>query len=145
MIRFIQQSIRLCSNQQSLKAKQEEQQLQHQQPNKVTNAADYHISKAINSEFWNIVPEPLVHSPDVGQQFYASQLTVRLATPEQLQPKPDNDDDVLFGKQFTDHMLKIYYHKSLGGWQKPQITPLENLVMHPAAKVLHYAVEVIII
>ncbi|XP_062141957.1 branched-chain-amino-acid aminotransferase, cytosolic-like [Drosophila sulfurigaster albostrigata] len=38
-------------------------------------------------------------------------------------------------------MLKIYYHKSLGGWQKPEITPLENLVMHPAAKVLHYAVE----
>ncbi|XP_060665708.1 branched-chain-amino-acid aminotransferase-like [Drosophila nasuta] len=46
-----------------------------------------------------------------------------------------------FGKLFTDHMLKIYYHKSLGGWQKPEITPLENLVMLPNAKVLHYAVE----
>lgn len=67
---------------------------------------------------------------------------MRLATPQQLQPKPDNDEELGFGKLFTDHMLKIYYHKSLGGWQKPEITPLENLVMHPAAKVLHYAVEV---
>lgn len=47
-----------------------------------------------------------------------------------------------FGKYFTDHMMKVYHHRSLGGWQKPEITPLENLVLHPAAKVLHYAVEV---
>lgn len=39
-------------------------------------------------------------------------------------------------------MLKVFWHKSLGGWQKPEITPMENLVIHPAAKVLHYAVEV---
>lgn len=39
-------------------------------------------------------------------------------------------------------MLKILWHRSLGGWQKPEITPMENLVIHPAAKVLHYAVEV---
>lgn len=120
--------MRLCSsNQQSFKAKQD---------------SDYHLSKIINSELWNEVPEPLEHDPDVGQQFQASQLSVRLATPEQLHPKPDNADDLLFGKQFTDHMLKIYHHQSLGGWQKPQITPLENIVVHPAAKVLHYAVEV---
>lgn len=44
-----------------------------------------------------------------------------------------------------DHMLKIYYHEALGGWQIPEITPLENLVLHPASKVLHYAIEVRII
>lgn len=66
---------------------------------------------------------------------------VRLAAPHQLQPKPDADA-LSFGKNFTDHMLKVFWHRSLGGWQKPEITPLENLVMHPAAKVLHYAVEV---
>jgi len=38
-------------------------------------------------------------------------------------------------------MIKIFWHKSLGGWQKPEITPMENLVIHPAAKVLHYALE----
>lgn len=73
--------------------------------------------------------------------FQASDLRVRLASPTQLQPKPEVDD-LAFGKFFTDHMLKILWHRSLGGWQKPEITPMENLVIHPAAKVLHYAVEV---
>lgn len=68
-------------------------------------------------------------------------MRVRLANPTQLQPKPEVDD-LIFGKHFTDHMLKISYHKRLGGWQVPEIMPLENLVLHPAAKVFHYAVEV---
>lgn len=68
-------------------------------------------------------------------------MRVRLANPTQLQPKPEVDD-LIFGKHFTDHMLKISYHKRLGGWQAPEIMPLENLVLHPAAKVFHYAVEV---
>lgn len=70
-----------------------------------------------------------------------SQLSVRLAAPHQLNPKPEADD-LVFGKHFTDHMLKIAYHRRLGGWQTPEIMPLENLVLHPAAKVFHYAVEV---
>ena len=70
-----------------------------------------------------------------------SDLSVRLAAPDQLQPKP-NVSELAFGKFFTDHMLKIFYYEALGGWQMPEITPLENLVLHPAAKVLHYAVEV---
>lgn len=73
--------------------------------------------------------------------FQGSDLYVRLATPSQLQEKPDADA-LSFGKLFTDHMLKIFWHKNLGGWQKPEITPMENLTIHPAAKVLHYAVEV---
>lgn len=70
-----------------------------------------------------------------------SQLSVRLAAPHQLNPKPEADD-LVFGKHFTDHMLKIAYHRRLGGWQTPEIMPMENLVLHPAAKVFHYAVEV---
>ncbi|XP_058789122.1 branched-chain-amino-acid aminotransferase, cytosolic [Phymastichus coffea] len=72
--------------------------------------------------------------------FKYADLSVRLAAPGQVQPKP-NVSDLAFGKYFTDHMLKIYYHEALGGWQIPEITPLENLVLHPAAKVLHYAIE----
>lgn len=68
-------------------------------------------------------------------------MAVRLAAPHQLNPKPEADD-LVFGKHFTDHMLKIAYHRRLGGWQTPEIMPLENLVLHPAAKVFHYAVEV---
>ncbi|XP_053977866.1 branched-chain-amino-acid aminotransferase, cytosolic [Hylaeus volcanicus] len=74
------------------------------------------------------------------RSFKYADLSVRLAGPEQLQPKP-NVSDLSFGKYFTDHMLKIFYHEALGGWQMPEITPLENLVLHPASKVLHYAVE----
>lgn len=80
----------------------------------------------------------LVHSKDVGNMFNYSDLQVRLAAPHQLQPKPD---ELSFGKIFTDHMLKCLHYSRLGGWQKPEIVPMENLVLHPAAKVLHYAVE----
>ncbi|KAI8034217.1 branched-chain-amino-acid aminotransferase, cytosolic [Drosophila gunungcola] len=134
LIRFIAQSIRLCSNQ-SLKAAQAAQQQQQQK-----SAADFQITASVDAQYTS-APEPVKHDKDLGHQFRASQLSVRLAAPEQLQPKPDNDGELGFGRLFTDHMLKIYYHKSLGGWQRPEITPLENLVMHPAAKVLHYAVE----
>ncbi|XP_011501274.1 PREDICTED: branched-chain-amino-acid aminotransferase, cytosolic isoform X1 [Ceratosolen solmsi marchali] len=72
--------------------------------------------------------------------FKYSDLSVRLAAPHQLQPKP-NVSELGFGKYFTDHMLKVFYYEALGGWQIPEITPFENLVLHPAAKVLHYAVE----
>jgi len=48
---------------------------------------------------------------------------------------------IKFGTIFTDHMLKISYDKHAGGWQKPYITPMEHLSLHPAAKVLHYATE----
>lgn len=81
------------------------------------------------------------HEKDVGHLFKKSDLCVRLATPSELQMKPEADV-LTFGKSFTDHMLKVLWHKDLGGWQKPEITPMENLSIHPAAKVLHYAIEV---
>lgn len=68
-------------------------------------------------------------------------LQVRLAAPYQLQPKPEASD-LGFGRYFTDHMLRIEYHRQLGGWQKPEIMPFENLSIHPAAKALHYAIQV---
>ncbi|XP_050732142.1 branched-chain-amino-acid aminotransferase, cytosolic-like [Eriocheir sinensis] len=37
-------------------------------------------------------------------------------------------------------MLKIYYTRD-SGWGAPRITPLQDLRLHPAAKVLHYSVE----
>lgn len=66
---------------------------------------------------------------------------MRLAAPYQLNPKPEAKD-LGFGRYFTDHMLKVQYHKALGGWQKPEIMPFENLSIHPAAKALHYAIQV---
>ncbi|XP_038213500.1 branched-chain-amino-acid aminotransferase, cytosolic [Zerene cesonia] len=80
--------------------------------------------------------------PDVTPEtsFKYDDLQVSLAAPYQLQRKPEASD-LGFGKYFTDHMLKINYHKELGGWQKPEITPFEYLTIHPAAKALHYAVQ----
>ena len=133
-IRMIEQSIRLCSNQSLKTAAQKTQQSS-------SNENDFQITSSIPTQYTH-APEPIKHDDDLGHMFRASQLSVRLASPQQLQPKPDNDENLGFGKLFTDHMLKIYYHKSLGGWQNPEITPMEYLVMHPAAKVLHYALEV---
>jgi branched-chain amino acid aminotransferase len=48
---------------------------------------------------------------------------------------------VVFGHEYTDHMLKIKWTKDKG-WGTPRILPFENFKMHPAAKVLHYAVSV---
>ncbi|KAK9498216.1 hypothetical protein O3M35_004080 [Rhynocoris fuscipes] len=79
-------------------------------------------------------------SAPITNTFKYADISVRLASPERLQPKPDVKA-LQFGKHFTDHMLKIEYHERAGGWQTPIICPLEYLSLHPAAKVLHYAIE----
>ncbi|CAD6221615.1 GSCOCG00011623001-RA-CDS [Cotesia congregata] len=78
--------------------------------------------------------------PETDNSFKYADLSVRLAPPHLLQPKPDVRD-LVFGKYFTDHMFKVFFHEDLGGWQAPEITPLESLVLHPASKALHYAVQ----
>lgn len=130
--RFIQlmqqQQLRSCSSGRLQEAVKEDEQ-------------DYPQLKTLDpSTSYYPVNQPFKHAPDVGDQFSYSQLSVRLAAPHQLHPKPEADD-LVFGKHFTDHMLKIAYHRRLGGWQTPEIMPMENLVLHPAAKVFHYAVE----
>ncbi|KAJ8945178.1 hypothetical protein NQ314_009310 [Rhamnusium bicolor] len=77
---------------------------------------------------------------DSEYTFRHKDLTSKLADPNRLRSKPDVKD-LKFGKFFTDHMFKVFYHKQLGGWQKPIIIPFENISLHPAAKVLHYAIE----
>jgi branched-chain amino acid aminotransferase len=57
-----------------------------------------------------------------------------------LKEKPD-PDSLVFGATFTDHMLTVEW-SSASGWEKPHIKPFGNLPIHPAASVLHYAVEV---
>jgi branched-chain amino acid aminotransferase len=53
-----------------------------------------------------------------------------------------DEDKLGFGDIFTDHMLEIVYSGNGGGWEKPSIKPLENLVLHPAAMMLHYGQQV---
>ena len=65
---------------------------------------------------------------------------MELATPDQLKPKPPVSS-LVFGKHFTDHMLTIDWCAAKG-WASPRIAPVQPLAIHPAAKVLHYALEV---
>ncbi|KAK4055523.1 branched-chain-amino-acid transaminase bat2 [Microbotryomycetes sp. JL201] len=55
-------------------------------------------------------------------------------TPGQLPPS----QSLIFGQQFTDHMLTIKWHAQTG-WQAPEIKPYGDLSLSPAATVLHYA------
>ncbi|XP_060526470.1 branched-chain-amino-acid aminotransferase, cytosolic [Cylas formicarius] len=85
-------------------------------------------------------PDEQFEESDSEYTFRYADLTTKLAEPHQLRAKPDVSD-LKFGHIFSDHMLKIFYHNKLGGWQKPVIIPFENISLHPAAKVLHYATE----
>jgi len=78
-----------------------------------------------------------------SQNYYSSfkseDLRFEPASPNELQKKPAAKD-LVFGKHFTDHWLRIPWSQS-GGWEEPVICKLENMNLHPGAKVLHYAQE----
>ncbi|KIV89085.1 branched-chain amino acid aminotransferase [Exophiala mesophila] len=50
------------------------------------------------------------------------------------------NQDLVFGRTFTDHMLSIEWTASQG-WLPPRITPYQNLSLDPATCVFHYAFE----
>jgi branched-chain amino acid aminotransferase len=54
--------------------------------------------------------------------------------------KPD-DDQLGFGKYFTDHMFIIDYTDGKG-WHDPRIIPYQSISLDPAAKVFHYGQSV---
>ncbi|KAM0255372.1 hypothetical protein ACHAQJ_005814 [Trichoderma viride] len=67
----------------------------------------------------------------------ASRLTVEQTKAPKSLSKPE---DLIFGKEFTDHMLAIEWNKE-DGWLEPRITPYQNLSLDPATCVFHYAFE----
>lgn len=72
--------------------------------------------------------------------FRANEIEITLTPPFKLRPKPDVGN-LIFGRTFSDHMFTVEWDKATG-WTTPKIKPMENLQIHPAAKVLHYAIEV---
>lgn len=61
--------------------------------------------------------------------------------PQTTKNEKSDDDSLVFGKNFSDHMFEVEWTFDKG-WGKPVISPLHELKLHPAAKVLHYAQEV---
>ena len=63
-------------------------------------------------------------------------------------PSPVADDDRVrlmdsppFGTVFTDHIAKATWTLA-GGWGNHRVEPFSDLVLHPAALVLHYGQQV---
>jgi len=67
----------------------------------------------------------------------SNKLEIELA--QKLKPKPPAEG-LAFGHHFTDHMLTVSWN-SRHGWARPKIRPFQNLTLHPASKVFHYAQE----
>ncbi|HPF36797.1 MAG TPA: branched-chain amino acid aminotransferase [Candidatus Krumholzibacteria bacterium] len=55
-------------------------------------------------------------------------------------PPAPPSGDYGFGSKFTPHMFEMEWFD--GAWGEPRIVPLHDIVLHPAAKVLHYGQEI---
>ncbi|KAK8084617.1 branched-chain amino acid aminotransferase [Apiospora hydei] len=65
----------------------------------------------------------------------------RLSITKTTSPKELVDPaKLIFGREFTDHMLTIEWTQQ-DGWLAPKITPYQNLSLDPATCVFHYAFE----
>ncbi|MDO5717632.1 MAG: branched-chain amino acid aminotransferase [Tissierellia bacterium] len=67
-------------------------------------------------------------------------MDIKIIKNENPKEKPPVDN-LGFGQYFTDHMFVMDYKKDIG-WHNARIEPFGDLVMHPAATVLHYGAEV---
>uniref|UniRef100_A0A3P8X0P4 Branched-chain-amino-acid aminotransferase n=1 Tax=Cynoglossus semilaevis TaxID=244447 RepID=A0A3P8X0P4_CYNSE len=72
-----------------------------------------------------------------ASSFKAADLTIERS--KTCKPKPD-PSKLVFGKQFSDHMLTINWSEK-NGWAAPEIKPFQNLSLHPASSALHYSIE----
>jgi len=70
-------------------------------------------------------------------QFYHNSLTIEKTTTPLEKPAWEG---LVFGKQFTDHMLEVDWTAE-GGWSNPKIVPYHNLSLPPSCSSLHYAIQ----
>ncbi|MGB0404089.1 MAG: branched-chain amino acid aminotransferase [Salibacteraceae bacterium] len=62
--------------------------------------------------------------------------TIKITKTQQSKLHGLSEDDLKFGRTFTDHMLICDYVD--GEWQTPEITPYQNISMDPATSFIHY-------
>lgn len=65
-----------------------------------------------------------------------SMLKVNIQKTEQSRIHPLTKDNLVFGKEYADHMLVCDYKD--GEWQTPEIIPFGNFSMSPATSFMHY-------
>lgn len=68
-------------------------------------------------------------------------MEIEINLAESKKRKTPDFKDLPFGKIFTPHMFLMKYDTERG-WHSPQIKPLSNIELHPAAIVLHYSQSV---
>lgn len=86
-------------------------------------------------------------TPYSQQNFYSiarrkvvmTNIEIVLCPEDKKKPKP-KDEELGFGKYFTDHMFIQEY--SNGAWQQPKIVPYQNICLEPSALVFHYGQEI---
>lgn len=61
---------------------------------------------------------------------------IKIELTNQPKVKP-NDDKLIFGTQFTDHMFIMDYEECKG-WYDPRIVPYQPITLDPAAMIFHY-------
>ena len=64
-------------------------------------------------------------------------MDIKITKASHLKPHP-KDEELGFGKIFTDHMFTMEYDSSKGGWQTPEIRPYGQLGLEPASACVHY-------
>lgn len=68
-------------------------------------------------------------------------LNIQIEKTKQPKVKPTDENQLGFGKLFSDHMFIMDYDPGQG-WHSPRILPYAPLPMDPATAVFHYAQEV---
>lgn len=64
-------------------------------------------------------------------------LKIKIEKTKNKKQKPGENEEIVFGSVFTDHMFIMDYEKGKG-WYNPRIEGFKNLSISPAAMVFHY-------
>ncbi|RYP60417.1 hypothetical protein DL769_008120 [Monosporascus sp. CRB-8-3] len=94
------------------------------------------LSWAIHAPRWYSI-EPEAASAAKPLDLDPSKLTITKTTSPGT---PKDPATLIFGREFTDHMLTMEWTKT-DGWLAPAIQPYQNLSLDPATCVFHYAFE----
>ena len=66
--------------------------------------------------------------------------TIRIEKTANPKQKPGEDNPLVFGTIFTDHMFEMDYEEGKG-WYDPRIVPYHKLELEPSCMVFHYGQE----